>query len=107
MLTPAEKQRYARHFTLPEVGEEGQVRLKNSSVLCIGTGGPGSPVAMYLAAAGVGNIGLVDDDHVESSNLQRHFRDIHVATQHIMVAPSTLETTGRLFLGLPTNTATL
>jgi adenylyltransferase/sulfurtransferase len=71
MLTPAEKQRYARHFTLPEVGEEGQGKLKNSSVLCIGTGGLGSPVAMYLAAAGVGRIGLVDADHVEPSNLQR------------------------------------
>ncbi|MFC4993697.1 molybdopterin-synthase adenylyltransferase MoeB [Rubritalea tangerina] len=71
MLTPAEKQRYARHFTLPEVGEAGQEKLKTSSVLCIGTGGLGSPVAMYLAAAGVGRIGLVDADHVESSNLQR------------------------------------
>ena len=71
MLTPAEKQRYARHFTLPEVGEQGQEKLKQSSVLCIGTGGLGSPVAMYLAAAGVGRIGLVDADHVESSNLQR------------------------------------
>ena len=71
MLTPAEKQRYARHFTLPEVGQEGQEKLKDSSVLCIGTGGLGSPVAMYLAAAGVGRIGLVDADHVESSNLQR------------------------------------
>jgi len=70
-LTPAEKHRYARHFTLPEVGEAGQIKLKQSSVLCIGTGGLGSPVAMYLAAAGVGRIGLVDADHVESSNLQR------------------------------------
>ncbi|MGJ8673364.1 molybdopterin-synthase adenylyltransferase MoeB [Rubritalea sp.] len=71
MLTPAEKQRYARHFSLPEVGEEGQIKLKQSSVLCIGTGGLGSPAAMYLAAAGVGRIGLIDADHVESSNLQR------------------------------------
>lgn len=71
MLSSAEKQRYARHFTLPEVGEEGQERLKNSSVLCIGTGGLGSPAALYLAAAGVGRLGLVDADHVETSNLQR------------------------------------
>ncbi|MFC5051544.1 molybdopterin-synthase adenylyltransferase MoeB [Rubritalea spongiae] len=71
MLTPAEKQRYARHFTLPEVGEEGQEKLKQSAILCIGTGGLGAPAAMYLAAAGVGRIGLVDADHVESSNLQR------------------------------------
>lgn len=70
-LTPAEKQRYARHFTLPEVGEAGQLKLKQASVLCIGTGGLGSPAALYLAAAGVGRIGLVDSDHVESSNLQR------------------------------------
>lgn len=71
MLTLVEKQRYARHFTLPEVGEAGQEKLKQSSVLCIGIGGLGSPVALYLAAAGVGRIGLVDADHVESSNLQR------------------------------------
>ena len=70
-LTPEENQRYARHFTLPEVGSEGQEKLKASSVLCIGTGGLGSPIALYLAAAGVGKIGLVDDDKVEASNLQR------------------------------------
>ncbi len=70
-LTDAEKNRYARHFTLPEVGSEGQEKLKASSVLCIGTGGLGSPIALYLAAAGVGKIGLVDDDKVEASNLQR------------------------------------
>ena len=70
-LSPEENKRYARHFTLPEVGKAGQEKLKNSSVLCIGTGGLGSPVALYLAAAGVGTIGLVDDDQVETSNLQR------------------------------------
>ena len=70
-LSPEENKRYARHFTLPEVGKEGQEKLKDSSVLCIGTGGLGSPVALYLAAAGVGTIGLVDDDQVEASNLQR------------------------------------
>lgn len=71
MLSPDEKLRYARHFTLPELGEAGQEKLKSGSVLCIGTGGLGSPAAMYLAAAGVGTIGLVDSDHVEPSNLQR------------------------------------
>jgi len=71
MLTPEENQRYARHFTLPEVGQQGQELLKQASVLCIGTGGLGSPAALYLAAAGVGRIGLIDDDVVEVSNLQR------------------------------------
>jgi len=63
--------RHARHISLPDVGVEGQRRLQNASVLIIGAGGLGSPVAMYLAAAGVGRIGLVDDDDVELSNLQR------------------------------------
>ncbi|MFV1996247.1 MAG: molybdopterin-synthase adenylyltransferase MoeB, partial [Verrucomicrobiales bacterium] len=70
-LSPAELQRYARHLTLPEVGLEGQQKLKAASVLCIGAGGLGSPATMYLAAAGVGRIGLVDADTVEASNLQR------------------------------------
>ena len=63
--------RYARHLVLPDVGMEGQQRLKASRVLCVGAGGLGSPLAMYLAAAGVGRIGLVDDDVVDESNLQR------------------------------------
>ena len=63
--------RYSRHLLMPEVGLEGQQRLKAASVLIIGTGGLGSPVAMYLAAAGVGRIGLVDYDEVEFTNLQR------------------------------------
>lgn len=63
--------RYSRHLLIPEVGLEGQRRLKNSSALIIGTGGLGSPVALYLAAAGIGRIGLVDYDVVDSSNLQR------------------------------------
>jgi adenylyltransferase/sulfurtransferase len=63
--------RYSRHLLIPEVGLEGQRRLKRSAVLVIGTGGLGSPVAMYLAAAGVGRIGIVDYDVVDSSNLQR------------------------------------
>ena len=63
--------RYSRHLILDEVGMEGQRRLKGSSVLCIGTGGLGSPLLMYLAAAGVGRIGIVDFDVVDTSNLQR------------------------------------
>jgi molybdopterin/thiamine biosynthesis adenylyltransferase/rhodanese-related sulfurtransferase len=63
--------RYARHFTLPEVGEKGQAKLLEGKVLCIGAGGLGSPVAFYLAAAGVGTIGIIDNDVVDMSNLQR------------------------------------
>jgi len=63
--------RYSRHLLIPEVGPEGQRKLKNSSALIVGTGGLGSPVALYLAAAGIGRIGLVDYDVVDSSNLQR------------------------------------
>ena len=63
--------RYSRHLLIPEVRLEGQRKLKNSSALIVGTGGLGSPVALYLAAAGIGRIGLVDYDVVESSNLQR------------------------------------
>lgn len=70
-LTKEEYGRYSRHIILPEVGLEGQKRLKASSVLCIGTGGLGSPLLLYLAAAGVGRIGIVDFDVVDSSNLHR------------------------------------
>ena len=70
-LTREEILRYSRHLLIPEVGLEGQRKLKGSSALIIGTGGLGSPVALYLAAAGVGRIGLVDYDVVDSSNLQR------------------------------------
>lgn len=70
-LSPAELGRYARHITIPEFGLEGQKKLKNSSVLVIGSGGLGSPVLLYLAAAGVGKIGIVDFDVVDESNLQR------------------------------------
>jgi molybdopterin/thiamine biosynthesis adenylyltransferase/rhodanese-related sulfurtransferase len=70
-LTQEEYERYSRHLILPEVGLAGQKRLKAASVLCIGTGGLGSPLLLYLAAAGIGRIGIVDFDIVDSSNLQR------------------------------------
>jgi molybdopterin/thiamine biosynthesis adenylyltransferase/rhodanese-related sulfurtransferase len=70
-LSTDDLSRYSRHLILPEVGMEGQRRLKAASVLCVGTGGLGSPLALYLTAAGIGTLGLVDFDVVDSSNLQR------------------------------------
>jgi len=70
-LNTDEQERYQKHLTLEEIGYEGQLSLKNSSVLCIGAGGLGSSVLLYLAATGIGKIGIVDNDHVEKSNLQR------------------------------------
>src|SRR5688500_8904504 len=66
-----EVRRYSRHLIMPEVAMDGQTRLKAAKVLCIGAGGLGSPVAMYLAAAGVGKLGLVDSDVVDETNLHR------------------------------------
>ncbi|MBN9439091.1 molybdopterin-synthase adenylyltransferase MoeB [Bosea sp. (in: a-proteobacteria)] len=71
MLSDVEIERYARHLVLPEIGGPGQARLKRARVLVIGAGGLGAPLLAYLAAAGVGTIGIVDDDHVSLSNLQR------------------------------------
>jgi sulfur-carrier protein adenylyltransferase/sulfurtransferase len=71
VLDAEQRDRYSRHLTLPEVGEEGQSKLLDAKVLCIGAGGLGSPALLYLAAAGVGTIGIVDSDVVEASNLQR------------------------------------
>jgi adenylyltransferase/sulfurtransferase len=70
-LSADDLSRYSRHLILPEVGMEGQRRIKDARVLCVGTGGLGSPLAFYLAAAGIGTLGLVDFDVVDASNLQR------------------------------------
>ncbi|MGY8926401.1 MAG: HesA/MoeB/ThiF family protein, partial [Flavobacteriales bacterium] len=70
-LSTKEQQQYSRHLLLPEVGFQGQEKLKNAKVLVIGVGGLGCPVLQYLTAAGVGTIGIIDDDIVEKSNLQR------------------------------------
>src|SRR4051794_7722195 len=70
-MTPEQRDRYSRHTLLPEVGVEGQLKMLNAKVLLLGAGGLGAPTALYLAAAGIGTIDLVDDDVVDASNLQR------------------------------------
>ena len=71
VLSPEQRSRYSRHLLIPEVGEEGQQRLLDARVLLVGAGGLGSPASLYLAAAGVGTLGIVDADVVDESNLQR------------------------------------
>src|SRR5437868_4411049 len=71
VLTPEQRERYSRHTLIPEIGVEGQLKLLNAKVLLLGAGGLGSPAALYLAAAGVGTLGIVDNDVVDMSNLQR------------------------------------
>ena len=70
-LDAAQRQRYSRHVIIPEVGEQGQLKLLDSKILLIGAGGLGSPIALYLAAAGIGTLGIIDDDVIDVSNLQR------------------------------------
>ena len=92
LLTDTERQRYSRHLTIPEVGEKGQAELMESKVLLVGVGGLGSPAAYYLAAAGVGTLGIVDNDLVDRSNLQRQilYTDDDVGTSKVKSARKTL-----------------
>jgi sulfur-carrier protein adenylyltransferase/sulfurtransferase len=95
ILSSAQKDRYSRHLILPEVGEEGQKKLFDSTVLVIGAGGLGSPALLYLAAAGVGTIGIVDSDVVEVSNLQRQV--VHNTDRiGVLKAESAKEAIGKL-----------
>jgi adenylyltransferase/sulfurtransferase len=97
-LTPAERARFSRHVLIPEVGEVGQRRLRNARVLVVGAGGLGSPVLLYLAAAGVGTIGVVDDDVVDASNLQRQVvhGDADVGRAKVTSAAETVRTVNPL-----------
>jgi adenylyltransferase/sulfurtransferase len=91
--TPEQLVRYSRHFLLPEIGEEGQAKLLGAKILMVGAGGLGSPAAYYLAAAGVGTLGIIDNDVVDISNLQRqilHAND-RVGTPKVESAKKTLE----------------
>ena len=91
-MTPEQRDRYSRHTLLPEVGVDGQLKMLNAKVLLLGAGGLGAPTALYLAAAGIGTIGLVDDDVVDASNLQRQV--IH-NTERIGMAKTT---SARIFI---------
>lgn len=91
-LSLEEQQRYHRHFVLPHVGIHGQKKLKAAKILCIGAGGLGSPALSYLNAAGIGTLGIVDDDHVELSNLQRQT----LYTTHDIGTPKVIAAQNRL-----------
>lgn len=93
MLTEKEKQRYLRHILLKEIGEAGQLKLKQAKVLVIGAGGLACPALQYLAAAGVGRIGVIDDDLVDSSNLQRQilFSEKNVGEPKVIAAKNRLQ----------------
>ncbi len=92
-FTPDELKRYERHFLLPEVGLQGQEKLKQGRILCVGLGGLGSPVALYLAAAGIGSLGLLDDDWVDLSNLQRQiiYNTTELKEQKVVAASRALQ----------------
>ena len=85
-LTVDEVRRYSRHLIIPDVGMTGQKRLKNAKVLVVGAGGLGSPALLYLAAAGVGTLGIIDFDVVDTSNLQRQI--IHGASDSALLRPT-------------------
>lgn len=91
-FSQSELLRYSRHLVMPEIGMAGQAKLKAASVLCVGVGGLGSPAALYLAAAGVGRLGLVDEDTVDLSNLQRQvlYRDAEVGQSKVALAAKRL-----------------
>ncbi len=93
MLTEKEKQRYLRHILLKEIGEAGQLKLKQAKVLVIGAGGLGCPALQYLAAAGVGKIGIIDDDLVDRSNLQRQilFSEKNIGEPKVIAAKHRLQ----------------
>lgn len=93
VLTENEKQRYLRHILLKGIGTEGQVKLKKAKVLVVGAGGLGCPVLQYLAAAGVGKIGIIDDDKVDSTNLQRQilFSEKNVGQPKVLAAKNRLQ----------------
>lgn len=86
-------ERYSRHILLKEIGEEGQQKLREASVLIIGAGGLGSPIALYLTAAGVGRIGIIDDDAVSLTNLQRQilYRESQIGASKVACAKDTLQ----------------
>jgi molybdopterin/thiamine biosynthesis adenylyltransferase/rhodanese-related sulfurtransferase len=92
-LSPEQRERYSRHTLIPEVGVDGQVKMLNAKVLLIGAGGLGSPSALYLAAAGIGTLGIVDDDLVDESNLQRQVihNTARVGTPKTASAKATIE----------------
>ncbi|HAP79688.1 MAG TPA: adenylyltransferase, partial [Ruminococcus sp.] len=92
MFTDEQLERYARHIVIKEVGQEGQQKLLDSKVLVIGAGGLGSPALMYLSASGVGNIGIVDSDCVDLSNLQRQIihHDSDIGTPKVISAKNTI-----------------
>lgn len=86
-------ERYSRHILLKEIGEEGQQKLREASVLIVGAGGLGSPIALYLTAAGVGRIGIIDDDTVSLTNLQRQilYRETQIGASKVICAKDTLQ----------------
>ena len=100
-MTAEQRDRYSRHTLLPEVGVEGQLKLLNAKVLLVGAGGLGAPTALYLAAAGIGTLGLVDDDVVDASNLQRQV--IH-NTERIGMPKTESARTSRSRRSTPTST---